>query len=145
MLKNFIVFILFMSICTAAFGEMMTVVYSGAEVRTEPSAMSSKIIFKPSVNSPLEVVQTGKEYFKVKNYQNLTGYIHKTLLKSQPAVVVTGDIANVRSGPGTDNDVVFQLSKGETALLLSASGDWVEIETSNVQKGWIARHLVWGE
>jgi SH3-like domain-containing protein len=145
MQKHFIIFMVFMGIYVQAFGEKMAVIYSGAEIRNKPSAMSSKVLVRPQVYYPVEVLEKGKEYFKIKNYQKLTGYIHKSLLKSQPAVIVTADKANVRSGPDTSQNVAFQLSQGETARLISGNDGWVEIETAVGQKGWIVEFLVWGD
>lgn len=145
MQKHFVIFLLFTSLCSHAFGENMAVVYSGAEIKADPSAMASKVLFHPPVYYPLEILEQGKEYFKIRDYRNLTGYIHKSLLKAQPAVVVTVDKANVRSGPDVNQNVAFQLSQGETARLISGNNGWLEIETVSGQRGWIAKFLIWGE
>ncbi len=145
MTKQLVLFTLIMCICSSAFGEKMSIGFTGSEVRDQPSAMSSKVLFRPLVYTPVDVIETGKEYALIKDYRNRKGYIHKTLLKSQPAIVITGDRVNVRSGAGTDHNAVFQLSKGETAQLISRNGDWLEIKTSKGQTGWIAHFLAWGE
>jgi N-acetylmuramoyl-L-alanine amidase len=125
--------------------DSMSVAFSGAEVRSSPSAMSSKVLFKAAKYQPLTVQEQGAEYYKVSDYRGRSGYIHKSLLRDNPSVVVTGDRANVRSGPGTSNEVVFQLGKGAGALLLSQQEGWVEIKSTEGKTGWIADFLVWGE
>lgn len=129
---------------SSALAETMSVAFSGAEVRSSPTAMSSKVVFKASRFSPLTIKETGKEYLKISDYRGRTGYIHKSLLRTTPTVVVTGDQANVRSGPGTTHDVVFQLAKGEAARKLDHQDGWTHVEATNGKKGWIADFLVWG-
>ena len=116
-----------------------------AEVRTAPSAMSSKVVFKAQKYHPLTIKEKGAEYFLVSDSRGRSGYIHKSLLRDIPSVVVTADRANVRSGPGTANDVVFQLVKGVGALLLNKQDGWVEILATDGKTGWIADSLVWGD
>jgi len=132
-------------LCTTSFAETVSVAFSGAEVRSAPSAMESKVIFKADRFSPLIVKKHVGEYVQVSDYRGRSGYIHKALIKNAQSIVVTGDRANVRSGPGAKNDIVFQVSKGDTALLLNKQNGWVEIQTASGQSGWIADFLVWGE
>lgn len=52
---------------------------------------------------------------------------------------VTGTTVNVRSGPGTGNPVVAQVSAGDAAEVLDQSGGWMRIrpEGGDVE-GWIS-------
>jgi hypothetical protein len=54
---------------TMALADIMTVSFSGAEMRSAPNAMSSKVIAKVSTYTPLEVLEKGPEYYKVKDYR----------------------------------------------------------------------------
>jgi len=130
---------------TNGFAEVMSVAFTGAEIRTAPSSMSSKVILKVGKYYPLTINKRGSDYYQVSGYRVRNGFIHKSLLRPQPAVIVTADKANVRSGPGTSHNVAFQLSQGEAARLISSNDGWVEIGTAEGQKGWIAEFLVWGE
>jgi len=51
--------------------------------------------------------------------------------------VVTGSSVNVRTGPGTANAVVTQVSKGDSLKVLAKSADWVKISLNNGKEGWI--------
>jgi len=143
--KLILIHLLFFAFCTNGSAEGVSVAFTGAEIRSAPSAISSKVIFKASKYYPLTVTKKDTEYYLVSDYRGKSGYIHKSLLKPQPAVIVTKDKANVRSGSGTTQKVVFQLSQGETARLIGKNDGWVEIETAEGQKGWIAEFLVWGD
>ncbi len=124
--------------------ETMSISFSGAEIRTAPST-TSRILFSADRNYPLDVIAKEKEYYKVTDYRGRSGYIHKSLLQPEATVVVTGDRANVRSGPGTDNVIKFTLSKGQSARLIKTAEGWIEISTAEGQQGWIADFLVWGD
>ena len=49
---------------------------------------------------------------------------------------------NVRSSPGQDNKVKFQLERGQKVKVVNVSGHWCQIETSNGQTGWIAGWVI---
>ncbi|QMU59473.1 MAG: SH3 domain-containing protein [Boseongicola sp.] len=51
---------------------------------------------------------------------------------------VSGAKVNLRSGPGTGNAVVAQLTQGTKAEALTDTGsDWIEIRTTDGTAGWI--------
>ena len=136
---------LLISYAAISYAENMSVGFSGTEMRSAPNAMASKVVAKLVPYSPLTVIEKGSDYYKVKDYRGRSGWVHRALLSSTPSVVVTGDSANVRQGPGTNHAVVFKLSKGMTAKLLEKQGKWVSVQTVDGEKGWIAGFLVWGE
>lgn len=137
--------LLFFALSTNGYAEGMSVAFTGAEIRTAPSSMSSKVILKVSKYYPLTVNKRGSEYYHVSDYRGRNGFIHKSLLKPQPAIIVTGDRANVRQGPGTNHSVIFQLSKDDSCRLLSKQEKWFEIQTVDGRKGWVAAFLTWGQ
>ena len=98
---------IFLFFPTVSQADIMTVSFSGMEMRSAPNAMSSKVIAKVPPYAPLEVLEKGPEYYKVKDYHGRTGWAHYALLSSKVGIVVTGDLANVRQGPGTNNAVIF--------------------------------------
>ncbi len=144
-LKLLVLLTLLLLMPTLAIAEIMTVSFSGTEMRSAPNAISSKVITKLTTYSPLEILEKGPEYYKVNDYRGRTGWVHRTLLGSTAGVVVTGDRANVRQGPGTSYSVTFQLSKGNTCRLLSKQEKWLEIQTNDGRKGWVAAFLTWGQ
>lgn len=125
--------------------EVMSVSYSGAEMRSAPSSMNSKVLSELQLYAPLEVLEKGAEYYKVKDYRDRAGWVHRSLLKPASGLVVTGDRANVRQGPGANHPVIFQLAKGDTCRLISKEGKWLEIQTPTGNTGWIAEFLTWGQ
>ncbi len=55
---------------------------------------------------------------------------------------VAVDVANLRSGPGTNYERIARLRQGQTVKLLGRNGDWFQVETGSGQKGWIHSELV---
>lgn len=55
---------------------------------------------------------------------------------------VIASVLNVRSGPGTQHNVVGTLKRGESVTVLESSGDWVALEKPC---GWVAARYLSGE
>jgi N-acetylmuramoyl-L-alanine amidase len=58
------------------------------------------------------------------------------------AARVDGSYVNIRSGPGTGNDVISQGLSGSVFPILGSSGDWYKVSLSSGGSGWIAGWLV---
>lgn len=51
---------------------------------------------------------------------------------------IKSNIANIRSGPGTEYSVIFQLKYGSLITVLDKNGDWLRIEGRNPQEiAWV--------
>ncbi|ATW25940.1 SH3 domain-containing protein [Candidatus Formimonas warabiya] len=57
-------------------------------------------------------------------------------------VVVSGDSANIRTGPGTTYAKVTTLVKGDTATMVSEENGWYKITLQDGKEGWVANWLV---
>ncbi len=55
---------------------------------------------------------------------------------------VTGNVVNLRAGPGTGFDVVGQLVEGQGAEVLLRDGDWSEVRTEDGATGWMASRFL---
>lgn len=56
--------------------------------------------------------------------------------------VISEDVVNVRSGPGTSYSVLTKVGKGDTYQVLSQSSDWYQISINNETAGWVAGWVV---
>jgi SH3-like domain-containing protein len=144
-LKLLVLLTLLLLLPTITLAEITTVSFSSTEMTSASNAMASKVITKVATFTPLEVLEKGAEYYKVKDYRGRTGWVHRSLLSSKPGVVVTGDRANVRQGPGKSHSVVFQLAKGDTCRVITKNEKWLEIRTADGRQGWVAEFLNWGQ
>jgi Bacterial SH3 domain len=58
------------------------------------------------------------------------------------ALLVTGDVVNVRAGPGTRNPVLFHVSRDQRVVEAARSGDWVQVQVPGEPDGWIHQSLL---
>lgn len=56
--------------------------------------------------------------------------------------VVSGSFVNIRSGPGTNNAILTQVSQGDKLPVAGQSGDWYNVTLPSGGTGWIAGWLV---
>ncbi len=55
---------------------------------------------------------------------------------------VTSPIANIRSGPGTNHAVLWQVEKCHPLQIIEKSGDWYQFEDFEGDRGWIHKSIV---
>ncbi|MGV2913805.1 SH3 domain-containing protein, partial [Bacillus safensis] len=65
---------------------------------------------------------------------------HATAQTDQ-AIVATDEI-NVRTGPGLSYGIAAVVKRGESYPILTEQGEWVQIQLSNGQKGWVVSWLI---
>ena len=56
-------------------------------------------------------------------------------------VSIKGSIVNMRSGPGTNTDVLWELERGYPLQVLKRKGSWLQVRDFENDKGWVARAL----
>lgn len=56
---------------------------------------------------------------------------------SLPPLMVSGSIVNIRTGPGTQYDIMTQVNRGEILEALNKSGDWYNVRLKDGTVGWI--------
>lgn len=61
-----------------------------------------------------------------------------TTTNTSTTLTITGNTLNVRSGPGTNYEIVTGLTKGDKVTKLGQEGDWYRIQTSGGQTGYIS-------
>ncbi len=61
---------------------------------------------------------------------------------SPPTLTVLYDTTNVRSGPGTNYDVISRVQSGERYPILKSEGQWYQIQLADGTKGYVAGWLV---
>jgi SH3-like domain-containing protein len=135
-----VILLLFMN--GTALAERMTVNVSMANVRSGPGKKHS-ILWKLEKYHPVDVLRKQDPWYYFQDFENDKGWIHKSLLGNDASVIVVKDRCNVRSGPGTQHDVVFTVEKGVPFKVLKKEGEWIRIVHADGDKGWIHRNLVW--
>ena len=62
---------------------------------------------------------------------------------AQERACVDAKIANLRSGPGTDNQILWQVERYHPIILVQKKGNWYQIKDFEGEEGWIHQSLVW--
>ena len=66
------------------------------------------------------------------------------MAQAQPAqkmVSVSGSTLNMRSGPGTNAPVLWELKRGYPLLVTQRKGNWLQVRDFEGDTGWVARSL----
>jgi len=56
-------------------------------------------------------------------------------------LAVTGSVANIRSGPGTEHRILWKVGKYYPLLILERSGKWLRFRDFEGDEGWIHESL----
>lgn len=92
----------------------------------------------------VSILQSSNGWYKIQLGQ-LSGWLASSLLdvKQQDIrITVKSELANLRSGPGTNFDKLGQAVKGDTLLLLEVQNDWYKVKTPDGKTAFVAAYLV---
>lgn len=112
-------------------------------VRAQAST-SSEILWKLTQGYPLQVEQKQGDWVQVRDFEDTLGWVYAPLVTNAPHRVIKVKVANLRDGPGTNNKVLGKMEQYEVVRTLANQNDWVQVQRSNGQKGWISASLTWG-
>jgi SH3-like domain-containing protein len=135
------VFLIFIN-AGAAMAERLAVVASVANIRSGPGSKYD-ILWKVEKYYPIVVLKKSNSWYHFKDFEDDQGWIHKSLLGKISAVITKKDRCNIRSGPGTGNDILYTVEKGIPFKVIKRKGHWLHIEHADGDKGWIYDSLVW--
>ncbi len=107
-------------------------------------------IGKLQQNDVVKILEQKDEWLKI-SFGSTEGWVageYVTVQKATPSVsevpkvIVPTNGINIRSGPGTNFDVVLSANEGDTFNITKTDGDWYEIALPNAKKGYIASWVV---
>jgi len=113
-----------------------------ANIRSGPNT-NDPVIWQVEMYHPLNVIQKQGDWYLFEDFEGDRGWIHQSLLSDIETVIVKKDNCNVRSGPGTGNDIRFTVDKGVPFKVIEKQGQWLHVVHADGDKGWIHRSLVW--
>ena len=123
-------------------GERRSVVSNIANIRSGPGG-NFDIIWKVEKYHPLLIVEESGNWFRFRDFENDEGWIHRSLLGTVPTIITRQAPCNIRSGPGTQNKILFTVDAGIPFRILQTRGNWLQIEHADGDRGWIHQSLVW--
>jgi len=125
-----------------SWAERLAIRGSVANIRSGPGT-NYDVMWKVEKYHPLDIIKKTGEWYKFRDFEGDLGWIHKSLLQKIPTVITTRDKCNVRSGPSTKQEIVFNIGKGIPFKVLKRQDSWIHIQHADGDKGWIHKSLVW--
>jgi SH3-like domain-containing protein len=121
----------------------MSVNADKANIRSGPGTEQYDVLWEVERYHPLDVIRTQGEWVFFRDFEGDEGWIHGSLLGKMATVITRSDMVNIRSGPGTQNDIVFKAERGVPFQVVKRQGDWIHIRSGAGDEGWIHKNLVW--
>jgi len=140
-----IMLIVLMSLVLAGtvWAERMSVNGDKANIRSGPGTDKYEVLWEVERYHPVEVIRKQGGWVFFRDFEGDEGWIYGKLLGKGATVITRTDMVNIRSGPGTQHDVIFKAERGVPFQVLKRQGDWIHIRSADGDKGWIHKKLVW--
>lgn len=123
--------------------EFVSVKKDNVNVRTGPGT-DNPVSMELFEGYPLKIVKKQGEWFKVSDFENDTGWIHKNLVTKGDTVIINAKKSvNMRSGPSTKDSVVADIERGVVLTKISRKGKWTQVRHSSGTVGWVYNPLLW--
>lgn len=113
-----------------------------ANIRSGPGT-DTEVLWQVEKYYPINVLQKQGDWYLFKDFEGDEGWIHKSLVAPLDTAVVIKENCNIRSGPGTENEIRFVAERGIPFKVLKRQGDWVQIQHADGDTGWIHKNLIW--
>lgn len=123
--------------------ERMSVTAAKAHVRSGPGTETYSVLWEVERYHPVEVLRRQDGWVFFRDFEGDEAWIYAKLLGKVKTVITRTDMVNIRSGPGTQNAIVFKAERGVPFRVLEQKDDWIHIESGSGDKGWIHKKLVW--
>lgn len=134
----------------AAAKQTATVQTDGLNLRSQANTTSAILGTLP-LGSSLTVLEKQGDWYRVQTADGKTGWVAGWLITvsqpsvpdpSGPFVTIIGPDTNVRSGPGTQYDIVKTVQPGEKYRIVQTSGEWFQLSFPDGSTGYVAGWLV---
>jgi len=125
-----------------AWAQRLAVSSGVANIRSGPGTKYD-VLWQVEKYHPIEVIKKSGKWYNFRDFERDVGWVHQSLVKKISAVITVKSKCNVRSGPGTKNDIVFTVEKGIPFKVLKRKGGWIQVEHADGDRGWIYKTLVW--
>lgn len=125
-----------------AHAERLAISAPVANIRSGPGT-NHNVLWKVEQYFPILVIQKSGEWYHFQDFEGDKGWVHQSLVGKIQAVITRNDACNIRSGPGTNHQILFSVEKGIPFKVLERKNGWIHIVHSDGDTGWIHKSLVW--
>ncbi|RJQ68964.1 MAG: hypothetical protein C4519_22390 [Desulfobacteraceae bacterium] len=137
-----VLIVLLIAVPTLLAAERMAVMAASANVRSGPS-LQHELLWQVEKYHPLLVVEKKGDWCRFKDFEGDQGWIKASLLDKTNCVIVKVQRCNVRTGPGAEYEIAFNVDKGIPFKVLQTRSQWMQVQHADGDKGWIFNALVW--
>lgn len=92
---------------------------------------------------PLKITAEYENWRRVEDFEGAGGWVHYSLLSGARTVLVTTDMAELRSEASDSATVLAQAELGVVGRILQCIPDWCRVSLEGT-RGWIRTSAVWG-
>jgi len=113
-------------------------------VRSGPGTNHSRVT-QARRGATVWILGRSSGWMEVKFGNGTAGWVAQELIKLGQKIgyaYVKNKVLNLRSGPATKYEKVGQLTKGQRLTVYKRQGDWLRVQCSSGQFGWVADWLV---
>ncbi len=144
----FSAFFIVLVMSSPSLAKMVSINNDGVNIRSGPGE-NNEIQWEYGKGVPLFVIGEEKDWYKIKDFENDTGWVYKALTSTTPYMIVkankgTNKKVNIRSGPGTGYNIVAKAYYGVVFKTIEQKNGWVNVEHDSGTVGWVKRSLLWG-
>jgi SH3-like domain-containing protein len=140
--KKFLIILVIFLTAGTALAERLAVSVPKANIRSGPGNQYD-VIWNCEKYYPVEVLKKNGAWYRFKDFEGDEGWAHNSILDNTRTVVTKNEKCNIRSGPGTQFDIVFTVERGVPFKVVEKKGQWLQIQHADGDKGWIFETLVW--
>lgn len=115
-----------------------------ANIRSGPGT-KHEILWSVGKYYPVETLRKSGNWYRIRDFEGDEGWVFHSLIKQISTLIVKAPLVNVRQGPGTKSQVLFQAEKGVSFKRLGKKGDWFKVQHADGDVGWVHKTLVWGD
>ncbi len=131
-----------------ALSETLSVQGEKVNLRTSPD-QKAKALWEYGNGFPLEILKKQGEWVFVRDFENDSGWIHKSRLQKSQSVIVKANKAeektiNVRGSASIDSTIVATAYYGVVFTALEKKGSWLQVRHESGLTGWVKLDFVWG-
>ena len=143
-MKNYSIVLILIIILAGgtALAQRLTIVAPVANIRSGPDTKSD-ILWKVEKYYPIFVIKKSGKWYQFRDFEEDTGWVHKSLVGKVKAIITKKDLCNIRAKPGTKETILFTVEKGIPFKVLKKKGRWLNVEHADGDRGWIHDSLVW--
>ena len=126
---------------TISRGETVLVKSAQTTVRSAPKSGSKKVTSLTRFE-PVKVLKRTGGYVEVQTDNGKKGYVAGKDLTGNPFVTVAGKMANIRSGPGGNDPILFRVYAHYPLKVLEKKGRRLHVKDYEGDEGWVYDTLV---